>query len=287
MTKLDKLKMNTEDAVKLLTQIASSLGASPLSSENKGGNTHLRFGRDGEEPALLIIIGTEKKGLTVSASMGRNKKLGSDIISELSNQVESQKVSTGVAVYTVDDEAQRRSIYDDIKAIDGVSVSDVSFESHSNYVLDVCHLDRMERVRMTQHSTGKLVLQGKTWEVWDAVCTCVEISLGATATDVLCRFVANQDKVLVENIITHDVRTGAEAALRSRASDVYDYLWDHDQKCLLSAQYLVQSRLELPEYTAYVAPAGKALEGFLKKCAIGIGVPAQEVASRDFLFLTR
>ena len=274
--------MTVEDAVEQLRQIAEAMGAASL-VERKNGVLHMLFTCTGQPPALIRIFETKKDGLTVDGSMGKNKALSDRIISEFTVLVGDNKVKPAVCVYKTNSEADRRSIYNDVKALPNVTVSAESFQDYNDYTMELLYDERGESVRITQYNTGRLVVQGKTWELWDVICSAIETIMDVPVTDVLIRFVADHsNKVTVEHVITSDVKSNAEATLRARAREVFEFLWPHDRKCLLSAQYLIASALELPEYTAYVAPAAKALEGFLKKCALELGVSEVDVSSNDF-----
>ncbi|HJH28987.1 MAG TPA: hypothetical protein C5S50_04020 [Methanosarcinaceae archaeon] len=126
-------------------------------------------------------------------------------------------------------------------------------------------------VVVKQYYTGNLTIQGKKSELFENVCTLIERNSSPDIDEIAMRFIPSKEIEDVQKEIP-SIRLEAENKIKSALGDSYDFLYEIDQKYLVTSQCLFQiikgSETELPEYSGLFMSASKALEGFAIKLFI-------------------
>lgn len=129
-------------------------------------------------------------------------------------------------------------------------------------------------VTLTQYNNGTLFLQGKTDQIFDEICDCVEKIANPTEKSVIARFISSDEKCLqiFADRYSPQLIDSAEASVKKKIGDVFEYLEVYDQKWLVASECLCLTKIPLPEFSPLVMPASKAFEGFAKKLLVDIGL---------------
>ena len=125
---------------------------------------------------------------------------------------------------------------------------------------------------LTQFYNGTLLLQGKTDKLFDDNCNLVERIANPSEKEIISRFISSDEKNL--KIFTTKYTPAlidlAEANVKKKLVNIYDYLESHDRKWFVASECLCLAKIPLPEFSPLVMPASKAFEGFSKKILVDI-----------------
>ena len=142
--------------------------------------------------------------------------------------------------------------------------------------LNVEYLAKIQRggysVTFTQYSNGTLLLQGKTDALFDECCDLIESLCNPTEKEVITRFISGDEESLKVFIskYTPELIGLAETKTKEALGEAYEYLEPYDRKWFVASECLSMAEIPLPEYSPFVMPASKALEGFAKKLCVDI-----------------
>jgi hypothetical protein len=64
----------------------------------------------------------------------------------------------------------------------------------------------------------------------------------------------------------------AKNKARKKLGRIFDYIEPYQQKWIIASECFILSKIILPEYTPYVMPTSKAVEGFAQNLIIDIGL---------------
>ncbi len=127
---------------------------------------------------------------------------------------------------------------------------------------------------VTQFSNGTLLLQGKNNTLFSNACEIIERIANPDEKAVIARFISDDEENLKQFSMkyTPELLAQAEANIKSKLGEVYDYLYEYDRKYFVASECLCIAGIPLPEYSALVMPASKGFEGFAKKLTVDIGL---------------
>ncbi len=130
-----------------------------------------------------------------------------------------------------------------------------------------------QKATLTQYITGRLIIQGKYDNLFSECCDCIEKIGNPDQKEVICRFISLDEEKVEEIACLFSPAIEEKGAIQAKLKlgEVFDYLNDYDRKYFIASECLEISRLNLPEYSAYVMPAAKGFEGFIKKILEDIG----------------
>ena len=153
---------------------------------------------------------------------------------------------------------------------------DPNFKDNQNEIIEYIAKIRRDKslVTITQFTSGKLIIQGRSDKLFHDSCDHVEKIIKASQKDVISRFIQikeGKDK-LVDLKITSESISKAEAITKEKLGEAYFYLDEHDKKLIIAARCLCLAEIPLPEYSPLVMPASKAFEGYVKKLTIDLGL---------------
>lgn len=139
-----------------------------------------------------------------------------------------------------------------------------------------------DKVTVTQFHTGKLLVQGRRSALFNEVCDALERRVMQSFADRAARYLpqdtAESARPLLESTaVENDAWTWARSQL---GSDVFDFLWDHDQQTIAAGAGILlavrETRRKLAEFSPVVMPFGKTFEGFIAKLAVYLGLATEE-----------
>ena len=201
--------------------------------------------------------------------------LGIDLIPEIPTYVR----------YIITTNRLQKSIKNSLKYIEG-SLKIV--QKPNDYIIYRATLDReISKVVLTQYSNGTLFIQGKTELLFDEVCDNIEKTANPSETEVIVRYISNNEAALREfsEKDTPLLQENAKNEVNQKLGDVFNYIGDYDKKQFIAAQCLCNYKLDLPEYSALVMPASKGFEGFIKKLMVDIQlVPSNYFKKKNATF---
>lgn len=114
------------------------------------------------------------------------------------------------------------------------------------------------------------MLQGRGWEVWDEVCNSIDQLLDMPVEEITIRFMGQTKDVT--SIVTSDLTSQGEDAVKERLGNAHSFLYDHDKKLVISSQSMLIAAVDYGDYYCYVAPCLRVIEGYLKKVIVGLGL---------------
>ncbi|MGG2025051.1 hypothetical protein AB1282_04690 [Gottfriedia sp. S16(2024)] len=284
--KLNELNISIKEFEDLLFTYLHSIDTKMEVEEKNNKLFHYQFQPDGEKTVTIRVQETNN-GLSISSSLGKNQEGGNKFL-EWFNEQESatRKVKDSSASYLVDKhniENIKEKLVSKIKE-NSFELEEVVDPQHCIYRWKVKHPSRQEKITVSQYSTGILLLQGKTWNVWDMLCGEIERELNVSVKEIVIRIASTADES-VQSVVTDNAVSNATKNVSSRLGKAYEFLYERDQKSMASSQFFLDTTPELPEYFSYVAPALRSLEGYLKKIIIDKEIcTKQEVKHSDFRF---
>lgn len=186
-----------------------------------------------------------------------------------------------VSRYSIVNEELQDRIKEEIKSLDEITIEEKIPDRNKHYVFSIKR--GTSTTTVTQFKNGTLLIQGKTNELFDKICSLIEELASPSLNEVVLRFISeNEEKLLnISSLLTPELLSGAKKTLKSKlGEDLYEFLNEHDKKYALST-FCLESlssklRVELPEYTCIVMPFSKAFEGYLKKILVYIGIVKEE-----------
>lgn len=131
-------------------------------------------------------------------------------------------------------------------------------------------------VVVKQYYTGKLTVQGKKTGFFDDVCSLIERNSSPEVDEIARRFIPENEPDIGEIQKKISSRAfEAESKIRFSLKNSYNFLYDIDNKYLITSQCLFdlteEQNVELPDYSGLVMSASKAFEGFAIKLFIEKG----------------
>jgi hypothetical protein len=271
--KLNKIRYSSEVCVSYLKEIAIEMDLE-LDLQEKKDHLVLRFSKPDTSDGIIRIYETKKNGQTLDGSGGNTEinDLILTLFSERYCQGGDSRIESKTAIYEL-----KQDSFDDIKeTIESCAVKnnyDTNYkeaQSHIYYMLEVSHGEKQDKVTISQFQSGKLMIQGRSWEVWDEICNSIEEVLDVPMEEMLIRLMSKQG-TSVTNVITSSLKSDGEKAIRERMGGAFDFLYDHDKKLITSSQCMILSAVDYGDYYCYVSPCLRVLEGYLKKVIVDLG----------------
>ncbi|WP_243120241.1 hypothetical protein [Caloramator sp. E03] len=106
--------------------------------------------------------------------------------------------------------------------------------------------------------------------LWEDVCQIIERNKEAlTVNDIIDRIMLNETKQKEQG---KNYNSYEEKVKNYLGQAAYNYLSEYDRMYIVSAQILLSQNIILNEYSPVLCPVAKALEGYLKKTLVEIGL---------------
>ena len=194
------------------------------------------------------------------------------------------KIPTHVR-YTITTNRLQDSIKNSLSNLEGTLNID---QNLNDSVIYQASIEReISKIVLTQYTNGTLLIQGKTELLFDEVCDNIEKMANPSETEVIVRYISNNEAALREfsEKDTPLLQENAKNEVNQKLCDAFNYLDGYNKKQFIAAQCLCNYKLDLPEYSALVMPASKGFEGFIKKLLIDIQlVPSNYFNKRGATF---
>ena len=217
----------------------------------------------------------ELKNLKQNIENDPKKYLGVDLIPKIPTHVR----------YTITTNRLQDSIKTSLSSLEGTLNIDQILNDSIIYRASIAR--EISKVVLTQYTNGTLFIQGKTELLFDEVCDNIEKIANPSETEVIVRYISNNEAALREfsEKDTPLLQENAKNEVNQKLGGAFNYLDDYNKKQFIVAQCLCNYKLDLPEYSALVMPASKGFEGFIKKLLIDIQiVPSNHFAGRGATF---
>jgi predicted RNA binding protein YcfA (HicA-like mRNA interferase family) len=129
------------------------------------------------------------------------------------------------------------------------------------------------KITVTQYKTNNMLIQGLRTILWEQFTEFIGNELGLTVNTFVAQVLAEPGKeISVDTVITNVDQEQASERIKQRLGECYDFLYDQD-KCLIeSSECLLGLEIKLNDYFCCVSGTIKAMEGFIKKIVIQLGV---------------
>jgi hypothetical protein len=269
--KYDKLNLTQEEFDICIKKFAQ-LNGFEVKHEPKGHEIHY-FIIPPDTPPATIRFQVTKTGISLSSALGKNQTLGDDFLIWMrENGYTDRRVLGAHAVYFVPQEKRddvRRRIEDVVNAESFAVTYDVNPQNCDYRCRITNNKHDSDSITVSQFSSGRLVIQGRAWFVWDQVCPAIEEELGCEVRDILVRIVGDEAKAQRLKLFTpDDITKASESACAKLGFDAYKYLNEYDRKLLDSTEVLISSGIELADYFPFIAPVCRAIEGYLKQVLV-------------------
>jgi len=254
-----------------------------------------------EEPHSLRLDVSDLKNKAVIQIYNTGKVVIQGKVSPLKNELEEFKLEfeknptafigkpiterPAVSRYTIVNEELQNRIKEGIKSLTDVTVEEKIPDHAKHYILSIKRKNCSATV--TQFKNGTLLIQGKTNELFESICSIIEEIASPSLNEVVLRFISEDEERLktISSLLTPELLSTAEKTLKSIIGEgLYEFLNEHDKKYALSTfcLKLLSSNLniEFPEYTCIVMPLSKAYEGYVKKVLVYLGIVKEEELKR-------
>jgi hypothetical protein len=186
--------------------------------------------------------------------------------------ISAEAYKTRTTVYRIASKKLQEDIQEEIKK-KGLKIDDLRPSERTGILYRYKITKFQFQVVITQFNNGTLVVQGKSDNLWDEVCTLIEQKAEFSAAEVAVRFISKSQKEAEQiiRLFTDELISLSQDQLKSQLSnECIEFIEEWDKKYLISALCLLNIQLILPEYSILVMPVAKAYEGFLKKLLISI-----------------
>ena len=231
-----------------------------------------------DERALLRLYDTNTNGRSVDPSAGSNGSFNEDLCDLFLQASVLRLLQSAWASYRVSSDEKQKFIQDlnEFAASTGCTINQIAGAGYIEYRGKYYSNDRPgEAITITLHTTGTFQIQGKSYIVWDQLCEWVEKRLNASESDMIIRFCGKESQAAnIRGVITTNTKDDAETVAREALGLAFDFLHEMDQKYAISTYCQVISGIEYPdnEYSTYVMPICKTLEGYIKDVLVKLGV---------------
>jgi len=272
--KLKKIRLSNDICITYINNIANEKDMK-VHVESKKDHTILRISEDNKSEGIIRIYATKSKGQTLDGSVG-NTEINDLILSTFEErhcQGGDSRIESKVATYNV-----KNNDFDEIKDVIEISANKHSYvvkekvtpPPHAYYSIEVSHSEIHDKVTITQYNSGKLMIQGKSWEVWDDICNDIEEFLNISVEDIVLRMLSKEGTTIT-NVITNTLQSDGQAKISERMGRAFNFLYDHDQNLITSSQCMLLAEVNYGDYYCYVAPCLRVIEGYLKKVIVELG----------------
>jgi hypothetical protein len=271
--KLNKIRYSSEVCISRLKDLAQEFDLG-FDLQEKKDHLVLRLIKQGDSDGIIRLYETKKNGQTLDGSGGNTEinDLILTLFSERYCQGGDSRIESKTAIYQL-----KQDSFEDIKQVieicaakNSYLISDKEAQIHINYMIEVSHGQKQDKVTISQFQSGKLMIQGRSWEVWDEICNSIEEVLDVPMEEMLIRLMSKAG-TSVTNVITSDLKSDGQAAIKARLGGAFDFLYEHDKKLVTSSQCMLLSQVDYGDYYCYVAPCLRVLEGYLKKVIVDLG----------------
>ncbi|MBO0797696.1 MAG: hypothetical protein J2P31_02635 [Blastocatellia bacterium] len=146
--------------------------------------------------------------------------------------------------------------------------------------------DSSQRLMITQYTSGTLMIQGLSSQLFEDTCETLDRHLTQPFSDRAARYVPDEIALTTTSIYLKTPEAENEAAhwLFSKLDKhIYEFLYKNDQLTLLAAagvRNAFQSAQALEDYSVVVMPFARAYEGFLIRLAIHLGLTSEDALSQ-------
>ncbi len=271
--KLKKIRYASELCISRLEEIAREMDLE-FGIEEKKDHKILRFLTSEHSDGIIRLYETKKNGQTLDGTVG-NKEI-SDIVLTIFDERYCQggdhTIQSKTAIYDIN-KAKFNEMYNIIESSANKNDYNVNLKdapSHVNYMIEINHKKKQDKVTVSQFESGKLMIQGRSWEVWDEICNVIDEELNVPTEEMVLRLMSKEG-VSVTNVITSDLTSNGETEIKKRLGDAFNFLYDHDKKLIVSSQSMLLSGVDYGDYYCYIAPCLRVIEGYLKKVIADLG----------------
>ncbi|HGE5802516.1 TPA: type II toxin-antitoxin system RnlA family toxin [Bacillus thuringiensis] len=272
--KIQKIKHSKTVCVSHIQGIAKELDVK-IQLEEKKGHVVLRLLKQGESDGIVRLYETSKRGQTLDGSHG-NISINDMILMEFSErycQDGGSKIESKTAQYSLSEEKveEVKEVIEKSAKMNSYVVTVKDAPAHAYYMLEVKHGEKQDKVTISQFQTGTLMIQGRSWEVWDEICNSIDEVLDVPMQEMLMRLMSKEDAT-VTNVITSNLQSDGEKKIKERLGNAYNFLYEHDKKLITSSQCMFIAEVDYGDYYCYIAPCLRVIEGYLKKVIVDLGL---------------
>lgn len=139
--------------------------------------------------------------------------------------------------------------------------------------------DQNNKLSLTMYKTNKLVFRGKQTDLWENFTEYISSMLDMSVNTMVANIIHNetyakvvsQDEIEIIDVVTSKDKDEAEAFIKRRLGDSYEFLYENDCYRIESSEVLLLLNPPVKDYFGCVSGTLEALEGFTKKLVIEIG----------------
>ncbi|MEZ2658590.1 type II toxin-antitoxin system RnlA family toxin [Aneurinibacillus aneurinilyticus] len=271
--KLSKLRYDVDSCVAKLKDICIEMDME-FQLTKKSDHLVLRLIKPEVSDGIIRLYDTKKNARTLDGSVGNTEinDLVLTMFSERHCQDGNSTIESKWAIYELSEEKfdKIRNVIEEIANKNDYSIDEKAEPQHAYYMIEVKHKTKHDKITVTQFNKGNLMIQGRSWEVWDEICNSIDEVLDVPVEDMLLRFMKKQGES-VSNIITFGLKSKGQVAIKQRLGQAYEFLYEHDQKLITSSQCMLLAGVDYGDYYCYVAPCLRVIEGYLKKVIADLG----------------
>jgi len=286
------IKMSEEVCITELDSICNELDIKMVKNENKGINFDL-FKNGFTKCGMIRIFNNSKEQSRTIDGSGKNKELNQQVIDLFISKHKEDivlpiKGPGKCARYDIksDDFDIIRNNIEMVASKNGYTVEIKNCLSHMYYMLSVTDEHSGDKAVITQFNSGVLIIQGKSWNVWDELCNAIDEILNSSVFELIVRFTSDSDSIgssvgtecdepQITNIITSDLQSKGKEKIISRLSNVYPFLYAHDKILIEATQCMLISKVNYGDYYCYIASALRVIDGYFKKVIIDLGLKTE------------
>lgn len=264
---IEKIQMDIEELLDVIQNSCNECGIESNINREKTP-MHIEISKGDKESVLRIY--QKKNGLKIDTSVGSCSELNKEVeqkFNEISNYKETEQ-----RTYTYK-KVNKDQIYKILKDIDLmldeqiVLIEKENKDPNKSHFMEIINNITKESMVLSVFNNGTICVQGIVWTLWEDICQIIERNISIAIPDIVDRFLLDEK----QNMVDKDDFTQEEADVKVLiGEDVYNYLDEHYQDYLVSAQCIVTNNVKMREYSTVLCPTAKVLEGYLKKILIDL-----------------
>lgn len=227
----------------------------------------------GELKGILRVYET-KKGMKCDETIFKDTELYKEFenhMNQLLDKVKNKK-------YTYHDISD--NIFDELMlelrrlCNESISINDkANNDSNKSSFFLIKNSNTKEEILISRYKNGSLLLDGDNSLLWTDICNIIDSKKNYTPLDIFDRIVKTEKISINDSEYPSDDYSNEITILKEKLTDkVFVYLDEHFQNYLISAQRLVESEINLPEYNLILCPVAKVLEGYLKRLLVDLNI---------------
>ena len=275
---IDKIKNKLDDLIDEIKGICEDENVNFSYEKKNDLLTQVRL-----DSNTIIRIYNTKSGLKIDDSIALDKTVSNKIIEKWKELYYKEVKNKNYTYKKIKDFSKIKESLLGLKE-NGFNVDDFKENKNSNeFYTTIADNETHEKVTVKFYTTGTIMIQGYTGNLWERVCRIIEQNSNCDVKDIFKRL--SNEALNIDNS-KKDNFSEYEIILKENLTEtVYNFLSIEDREYLISSQKLIEDKVKFPRYNSILCTAALSIEGFFKTLIVKLKIAKNfEVANSKFNF---